>query len=63
LSVPGGALPDRQPRDDYADLLDRVGPYTRGKGCVYLKRVDRADPAVLRAMIERSHRAATGAVG
>lgn len=43
---------------DYADLLARLGPYTNGKGCLYLKRVDQADQAALREIIARSYRAA-----
>ncbi|GIE97191.1 DUF1801 domain-containing protein [Paractinoplanes rishiriensis] len=44
--------------EDYADLLARLGPHTTGKGCLYLKRLDRADPAVLREIIARSYVAA-----
>ncbi|SCL28128.1 protein of unknown function (DU1801) [Micromonospora pallida] len=44
--------------EDYADLLARLGPHTMGKGCLYLKRVDQADPTALREIIERSHQAA-----
>lgn len=40
--------------DEYADLLARLGPYTTGKGCLYLKRVDQNDPAVIREMVARS---------
>jgi hypothetical protein len=40
----------------YQDLLDRLGPYTTGKGCLYLKRVGDADDAVLRELIGRSFR-------
>jgi hypothetical protein len=43
---------------DYADLLTRLGPHSMGKGCLNLKRVDQADPTVLRAIIERSYQAA-----
>lgn len=45
--------------DGYADLLDKLGPHTRGKGCLYLKRADQADPGVLREIVARSYRAAT----
>lgn len=41
---------------DYAADLARLGPHTTGKGCLYLKSVDRADPAALRAIVERSAR-------
>ena len=47
--------------DEYADLLDKLGPHTRGKGCLYLKRVDQADPAVLRDIVARSYQAAAPA--
>lgn len=39
----------------YGDLLAKLGPYKAGKGCLYLKRVGEADPAVLREIIERSY--------
>ena len=35
------------------DLLQKLGPHTTGKGCVYVKRLDDVDPAVLRALVER----------
>jgi hypothetical protein len=44
--------------DDYAAELAGLGPYTTGKGCLYVKRIDQADPAALRAIVERSWRAA-----
>lgn len=44
--------------DDYADLLGRIGPHKTGKGCLYLKRVDQNDQAVLREIIVRSYQAA-----
>lgn len=37
-----------------ADLLDRLGPHTTGKGCLYVTRLDRVDAGVLRELIERS---------
>lgn len=36
------------------DLLARLGPHTTGKGCVYLKRLDDVDEAVLRELIGRA---------
>jgi Domain of unknown function (DU1801) len=45
--------------DGYADLLDRLGPHTRGKGCLYLKRADQADQTVLREIVARSYTRAT----
>jgi hypothetical protein len=44
--------------EEYADLLDRLGPHQTGKGCLYLKRVDRADADALRGIVDRSYRAA-----
>jgi len=44
--------------DEYKDLLARLGKYQTGKGCLYLKRVDRADAAILRELIDRSYRLA-----
>lgn len=37
-----------------ADLLERLGPHTTGKGCVYVKRLDALDHAVLRTAIARA---------
>jgi len=42
----------------YADLLARLGQHTTGKGCLYLKRVDQADPQALRDIVDRSYRTA-----
>ncbi|WP_344502208.1 DUF1801 domain-containing protein [Dactylosporangium maewongense] len=40
--------------DAYQDLLGRLGPHTTGKGCLYIKRVDAVDDAVLREIVGRS---------
>ncbi|MEV0568611.1 DUF1801 domain-containing protein [Dactylosporangium sp. NPDC050588] len=40
--------------DAYQDLLSRLGPHTTGKGCLYIKRVDAVDDAVLREIVGRS---------
>ena len=37
-----------------ADLLDRLGPHTTGKSCVYVKQLDALDRGVLTELIERS---------
>ncbi len=37
-----------------ADLLERLGKHTVGKGCVYVKRMQDIDERVLRELIERS---------
>ncbi|MBJ8348643.1 DUF1801 domain-containing protein [Antrihabitans sp. YC2-6] len=36
------------------ELLSRVGPHRAGAGCVYFKRLDTVDPAVLREFVERT---------
>lgn len=36
------------------DLLDRLGPHTTGKGCVYVKRLSDLDGDVLRRLVERA---------
>jgi hypothetical protein len=38
----------------YGDLLDRLGKHSTGKACLYLKRLDDADPEVLRSLITQS---------
>lgn len=43
--------------DRYGSALDRLGPHTTGKGCLYLKRLDGVDTDVLRELVERSVRA------
>jgi len=37
-----------------ADLLDRLGPHTVGKSCLYVKQLDALDRGVLTELIERS---------
>ena len=37
-----------------ADLLERLGPHTTGKGCLYLKRLDAVDRDVLAELVRRS---------
>ena len=39
------------------DLLERLGPHTTGKGCVYVKRLDAVDTAVLTELVERAWKA------
>lgn len=36
------------------DLLDRLGPHSVGKGCLYLKRLSEVDPDVLTELVERA---------
>jgi len=40
--------------DRYDDLLPRLGKYSTGKACLYLKAVADAEPAALREVVERS---------
>ena len=35
-------------------LLARPGKYTRGKGCLYIKRMADVDPAVLKQLVQAS---------
>ncbi len=37
-----------------ADLLDRLGPHSTGKSCVYVKQLDALDRGVLTELIEHS---------
>lgn len=37
----------------HAELLERLGPHTTGKGCLYLKRLDAVDRDVLTELIAR----------
>lgn len=47
--------------DDYAELLEALGPHTTGKGCLYIKRLDAVDEDVLGRIVRRSFDAATPA--
>ena len=37
-----------------SDLLDRLGPHSTGKGCLYVKQLDAIDREALTELIERS---------
>jgi hypothetical protein len=37
-----------------ADLLERLGPHTTGKGCLYVKRLEDVDRGVLTELVRRS---------
>jgi hypothetical protein len=39
------------------DLLDRLGPHTTGKGCLYVKRLDDVDREVLTELVGRAWQA------
>ncbi|WP_374453981.1 DUF1801 domain-containing protein [Nocardioides sp.] len=36
------------------DLLERLGPHTTGKGCLYVKKLDAVDRDVLTEMVQRA---------
>ncbi|CUR58586.1 conserved hypothetical protein [metagenome] len=38
------------------DLLDRLGPHTTSKSCLYVKRLDGVDRTVLTELVERAWR-------
>ncbi|MFC6285332.1 DUF1801 domain-containing protein [Nocardioides sp. GCM10027113] len=40
--------------DSNQDLLQRLGPHTTGKGCVYVKRFDELDGGVFEQLVRRS---------
>jgi hypothetical protein len=40
--------------DSNQDLLELLGPHTTGKGCLYVKRLDDVDRAVLVELVERA---------
>ena len=39
--------------DNNSELLARLGPHTTGKGCLYIKRLEKVDQAVLAELIQR----------
>lgn len=41
--------------DQFSDLLETFGVYTRGKGCIYIKKLDDIDRGVLRKMLRRAY--------
>ena len=44
----------------YRSVLARLGPHKRGKGCLYIKRLDDVDGDALREVIDRSVRVRRG---
>lgn len=42
------------------NLLKKLGKYTTGKGCLYIKRLDDVDLPTLKSLIEASFRNASG---
>lgn len=45
--------------EQQATLLKKLGRYTTGKGCLYIKRLTDVDPKVLKELISRSVQTAT----
>jgi hypothetical protein len=46
--------------DGYDELLQRLGPHTTGKSCLYIKRLSDVDEQTLRSLVERSFRRMNG---
>jgi hypothetical protein len=46
--------------DRYPKLLEKLGPHTLGKGCLYVKRLDDVDHDTLRALVDRTVRVHRG---
>lgn len=40
--------------DEYDDIMSRLGKHTTGKSCLYIKRLDDVDEAVLRELVAKS---------
>lgn len=40
--------------EGYEDLLQKLGRHKTGKGCLYIKKLEDVDLAVLKALVERS---------
>lgn len=45
-----------------AELLERLGPHTLGKGCVYVKKLESVDEGVLRQLIAVGYENAEGSL-
>jgi hypothetical protein len=45
--------------EQYDDLLKKLGKYTLGKGCLYIKRLDDIDLPTLKSLIEASFKRKT----
>ena len=56
-----GALTLYGVSDDADALLERLGPHTTGVSCLYLKKLDAVDPAVLEELVRRGWQRATTA--
>ena len=40
--------------DAFADELEQLGPHTRGRGCLYLKKLAQVDMAILELIIKKA---------
>ena len=40
---------------DYDALLEKLGPHSTGKSCLYIKRLEKVDMAVLREIVTRGY--------
>ena len=40
--------------DEYDQLLDKLGKYTTGKSCLYIKKIEDVDLDVLRELVDQS---------
>jgi hypothetical protein len=49
--------------EERTDLLERLGPHSTGRSCLYLKRLDDVDLDVLRELVTASVRTARGGEG
>lgn len=42
--------------DEFADELVELGKHSRGRGCIYIKRLDDIDRAVLRTIVTKAYK-------
>lgn len=40
--------------DQYDEILDKLGKYTTGKSCLYIKKLEDVDQDVLRELMKKS---------
>lgn len=41
---------------NYTDDLEKIGKYTTGKGCIYLRKLDNVDLNALEALVVKAHK-------
>lgn len=39
--------------DDFSDLLEKLGPYKKGKSCLYIQDLDKVDENILRKIVKK----------